>query len=195
MKKTLQIITAAALLLFTVICAVAAEPFLSEDNKQSFIGFAQGVNTEQNITAALYPSYAPDLINKDGKSDQWGAGIALTYHPKGAVGQYTFTGVRLDYLGSQFWAPSVNGGLKADVQIFGVNFTPIAYTGLVVPLGGAGSENGSLGVIAGGGVKTKLWTGKVFGKDADLSVGVAAEKWSNFDGMIYHLGPLLRIAW
>jgi len=168
---------------------------VNPDVKANAIAFTQGVNTEQNITVGISPSYAPDLINANGVKDQWGAMISLTYHPKGAVGQYTFAGIRLDYLGSKFWAPSIAGGLKADVQLFGVNITPFAYTGAVVPVSGAGSQNGDWGTIVGGGAKVSVWNGKVFGKDANLSVAVAAEKWSQFNGMVYHLGPLFRITW
>ena len=193
MKNKLIAITVAAIALFTVITATAQN--VNPDAKTNAIAFVQGVSAEKNITVALYPSYAPDLINKDGKSDQWGAGIALTYHPNGAVGQYTFTGIRLDYLGSDFFAPSINGGLKADVQIFGFNVTPLAYTGAAISLSGEGNENGDWGVIVGGGVKADVWQGKIAGLDAKLSVFAAAEKWSQFDGMIYHVGPALTIKW
>lgn len=194
MKKKIIAITAAAAMLLAVITATA-QPSVNPEVKDNAIAFVQGVSAEKNITVSLYPSYAPDLINKDGKSDQWGAGIALTYHPNGAVGQYTFAGIRLDYLGSQFYAPSVAGGLKADVQFFGVNVTPFAYTGAIVPLSGAGDQNGDWGTILGAGAKVSVWNGKLLGLDANLAVAVAAEKWSQFDGMVYHGGPMLRLSW
>lgn len=194
MKKQLIAITAAALALFTVITAVA-QPSVNPEVKDNAIAFVQGVNAEKNITIGISPSYAPDLINANGVKDQWGAMVSLTYHPQGAVGQYTFAGIRLDYLGSKFYAPSIAGGLKADVQIFGVNVTPFAYTGAAVPLSGAGDQNGDWGTIVGGGAKVSAWNGKLLGLNANLSVGVAAEKWSQFDGMIYHGGPLLRLSW
>ncbi len=197
MRKNITAITAAALWLFTVLTATAQTnpPAISPEVKSNVVAFVQGVSAERNLTISIAPSYAPNLINKDGVSDQWGACLALTYHPQGAVGQYTFAGIRLDYLGSEFWAPSINGGLKADVQLFGINFTPLAYTGVSIPLAGAGEDNGDVGIIAGGGVKTTLWNGLLFGKAANLSVFAAAEKWSQFDGMIYHIGPALTINW
>lgn len=187
-----KIIIVAAVALFTV---TATAQNITPEVRTNAITFVQGVSAEKNVTVALYPSYAPDLINKDGKNDQWGAGIALTYHPQGAVGQYTFAGIRLDYLGREFYAPSIAGGLKADVQVFGFNLTPIAYTGAVFPLSGAGRENGSVGTIVGGGVKADLWNGKIAGLDAKLSVFAAAEKWSQFDGMVYHVGPAFTLKW
>lgn len=192
MKTKILIIGAVML---AAVTNLTAQVTLPPEVKTNALEFVQGVSAEKNITVALYPSYAPNLINKDGISDQWGAGLALTYHPQGAVGQYTFAGLRLDYLGSSFWAPSVSGGLKADVQVFGFNITPLAYTGAVVPIGGAGKQNGDWGVIIGGGVKADLWHGKIAGLDAKLSVFAAAEKWTQFDGMIYHLGPALTIKW
>jgi hypothetical protein len=170
------------------------------DLKTRVISFTQGVSGSSNLNFAVYPSYAPDLINADGESDQFGAGVALTYSFQGDVGQHLFTGLRVDYLGSEFWAPSINGGLKADVQFFGHNFTPFAYTGAVVPLSGAGDLDGEWGLIYGAGVKTDVWRGKLFGKDASMGIGAAVERWDtfgkrNFDGAIYHIAPVLSIKW
>lgn len=162
-------------------------------NATQIIAFAQGVSGNSNLTFSVYPSYAPDLINSKGESDQWGAGVALTYSFNGDVGQYLFTGLRLDWLGSELWAPSINGGLKADVQLFGHNFTPFVYTGTVVPLGGAGSLNGEFSMIVGGGVTTRIWSGRVFGKDASLGITAAAEHWGNFEGNVYHLAPSFTV--
>ena len=183
------------LLLAALFAAVTTQAQVSipPEIKTNAITFIQGVSAEKNITVALYPSYAPDFINKSGIKDQWGAGLALTYHPQGAVGQYTFAGLRLDYLGGDFYAPSIAGGLKADVQVFGFNITPIAYTGAVIALSGAGNGNGEVGVIVGGGVKADVWNGKIAGLDAKLSIFGAAEKWSQFDGMVYHIGPALTL--
>lgn len=157
--------------------------------------FTQGMSGTSNLNFEVYPSYAPDLINADGKSDQWGFGAAITYSFRGDVGQYLFAGLRLDYLGSEFWAPSIAGGLKADVQIAGHNFTPFAYTGAIVPLSGAGAQDGEWGVIYGAGLKTDVWRGKLFGKDARVGIGAAVERWDNFDGPVYHIAPVLSIKW
>lgn len=159
------------------------------------IDFNQGVSGSSNLNVAVYPSYAPDLINADGKSDQWGFGAALTYSFRGDVGRYLFAGLRVDYLGGEFWAPSIAGGLKADVQLFGHNVTPFAYTGAIVPLSGAGSLDGEWGVIYGTGLKTDVWKGKLFGKDARVGIGAAIERWDNFDGPVYHIAPVLSIKW
>jgi hypothetical protein len=189
--KTLITIIGVAALLATTTQAQTVNP----ESKSNAIAFVQGVSAEKNLTIGISPSYAPDLINANGVKDQWGACLALTYHPQGAVGQYTFAGIRLDYLGSQFYAPSIAGGLKADVQLFGINVTPFAYTGAAVPLSGAGKQNGDWGTIVGGGAKVSVWNGNLLGLNANLSIAVAAEKWSQFDGVIYHGGPLLRLSW
>ena len=193
MKKHIIAITAAAIALFTVITATAQTNLTNI--KTRAIAFEQGVSGASNITLAVYPSYAPDLINKDGKKDQWGFGIAATYTFSGDIGQHLFTGLRLDYLGSEIWVPSINGGLKADVQIFGKNFTPFVYTGVIKPLKTDANVPTDWGMIAGAGVRTDLWRGKLFGMDATLGIGVAAEKWSRFDGTVYHGFVPLTIKW
>lgn len=194
MKTKLTALIGIAALMLAMMATVHAQPSVSPEVKSNVVSFVQGVSAEKNITVALYPSYAPNLINKDGKSDQWGAGIALTYHPAGAVGQYTFVGLRADWLGSEIGLASASGGLKADVQIFGFNVTPLAFTSATIPMSGT-QEDGNWGVAVGGGVKADLWKGKIAGLDAKLSVFAVAEKWSQFDGMIYHLGPALTLKW
>lgn len=187
MKKPIALLFALVLLAFTA----PAQDSL----KSRLLTFEQGVEASSNLTFAVYPSYAPDLVNDDGKSDHWGAGLAALYSFNGELGQHLFTGVRLDWLGSRFWAPSIQGGLKADVQILGHNFVPFAYTGTVVPISGAGDSNGDFGLLIGGGVKTSVWHGKLFGLDSSLALGAAVEKWARFDGQVYHIAPVLTIKW
>ncbi len=168
--------------------------------KDRVIALAQGISTSKEIIAAIYPSYAPAL-KVNGKSKSLGFGIAVLYPlakiTDQAVLEHTFTGLRLDELGGNLYTPSVNMGLRGDMQLWGHNFTGLAYTGVVIPISGAGANNGSMGAIAGAGANTVLLK---FGK-ADPTTGVkpgnldvfaTAEKWTQFDGMVYHIGAALK---
>lgn len=155
----------------------------------SVIGFAQSIAEAGNLTLTAYPSYAPDLVNGDGQKDQWGASVALTYSFSGDIGSHLFTGVRLDYIGSRFWAPSVTGGVSGQFQIGPQNFDVVGYGGVIKPL--SGSDDYDYGAIAGAGIKTtvKTW------EKTSLSIGVASEKWSNFNGLVHHIGVMFTIDW
>ena len=187
--KKLILIGAAALLATITFSQDTNTP--SGSTKNRLLGFAQDASEAKTLVVAVYPSFAPKLVDADGHKTQWGFGAAALY----PIGQYAYTGFRVDYLAGEFWAPSINVGLKADVQIFGMNFTPMAYTGGVVPLAGAGEKNGDWGYIIGGGVKARVWSGKVFGKTASLDIAATAEKWSQFDGEVYHIAPAFKIQW
>lgn len=188
MKKLLIIGVAA--LLATVSTAQDTNP-PAGSTKDRLLSFVQDTSAAKTLVVAVYPTYAPQLLNARGEKDQWGFGAAALY----PVSQFVYTGIRVDYLASEFWAPSINVGLKADVQVFGLNFTPMAYTGAVVPLSGAGDKNGDWGYIVGGGVKARIWSGELFGKAASLDLAATAEKWSQFDGEVYHIAPVFKIAW
>src|SRR3990172_11164771 len=81
--------------------------------------FVGAVSEARQITFVAYPGYAPDLTI-DGESKPWGAGVAFLY-PLMQVGDVvgTYVGARLDYLGDEFWAPSVTLGVQAKVLLFG----------------------------------------------------------------------------
>jgi hypothetical protein len=185
MKKTLTTVLIGLALLAT---ATAQE--ITNTVSKRFVEFAQGASTFKSLTFAVYPSYAPELVT-GGKKDLFGFGATALY----PLGNFAYTGLRVDYLGHEFWAPSINIGLKADVQIFGVNVTPMTYTGAIVPLSGAGNQNREVGYIIGGGASVSIWKGKAFGKDASFALAAAAEKWSNFPGNVYHIAPVFTISW
>lgn len=153
----------------------------SHGQESSWLSFAQGVSSNKSLTLTAYPSYAPDL-KIAGENKSWGFGVAALY----PLGDYAFTGARLDYLGDQFWSPSVTVGCKADVQLFGRNFTPFVIGGAIIPLGGAGDDNHAVGAIVGSGVTTSLWAA-ANGKSS-VNLYFAVEKWSIFQGVIYHPG-------
>lgn len=192
MKKLLLLVGVAALLATTTQAQDTNPP--SGSTKDRIITFVQDTSTARSLVLAVYPSYAPELA-VNGEKDRWGFGAAALYPIPGDLGQYSYVGLRIDWLGSSWWAPSATVGLKADVQLFGVTMTPMVYTGGVVPISGAGDQNGDWGYIVGGGMKARVWKGTVFGKEASLDLAAAAEKWSQFDGNVYHIAPVFRISW
>lgn len=179
-------------LLAVALCAGLLNVNAQEDNpdtKTRVISLAQGVNDAKQLSFALYPGYAPDLtIN--GVHKPWGFGAAALYPVYNAGAFSGFTGLRIDYLGDEFFAPSADIGIKADIQLhlFGRDFvvTPMAYGGMIFPLQGAGDKNMDLGAIVGGGVYSTLWQSA--DKRMAFTVFAAAEKWTLFDGVIYRPG-------
>jgi hypothetical protein len=198
MKKLFAPLGIAALLAMTTLAQtnpplpVVEDDGLTLTNKfeNRILGFAQEANQTRTLVTAVYPSYAPSLL-VDGDKKAWGFGASVLY----PINDFLYTGLRVDYLGGNFWAPSINVGLKATVQVFGVNVTPMLYTGAVVPLSGAGDLNKEFGYITGGGATVAIWRGKIFKKDAVLNLAASAEKWSQFDGNVYHISPVLAIKW
>ena len=188
MKKTkLTVIIGVILAMAVINVAAQSETGSAKDRA---IAFAQEMKDAGNLAVTLSPCYAPDVKDKAGNASQWGVSLAATYTFQDGLGKFLFTGMRLDYLGNELWAPSVNGGLRADVQIFGHTITPVAYTGVVFPLSSLQDQVGSVGFIAGTGFKAELWHGTLFKKEASLFAGFAAEKWAmqddtRFSGVIY----------
>lgn len=159
------------------------------------IGFAQHTSDAKGLSAALYPSYAPGIVT-DGKKDRFGFGLALLYPVlPDALGGHGFVGGRIDFLGSQFWAPSATLGVQADLQLFNHNVRAFAIGGTIFPLSGAGDKNGAVGGIAGAGFYTTIygWSKDAANPEGKYRLGAfgAAEKWTIFPGMIYHAGLAL----
>lgn len=161
MKKLMTIIGVAALLATNLNAAWYDD----------ILGFAQATSEAKQLTFAAYPGYAPDLTLSDGTKAPWGAGVALLYP---VLSDYTFVGARLDWLGNEFWAPSLNATVKADVQLFGHNFTPFAFGGTIVPLGGAADDNRTFGAIVGTGIYTTIWQPTA---NTSLQIFYAFEHW------------------
>lgn len=148
----------------------------------------ENVEASHQISVLAYPGYAPDL-KVNGTSKPWGMGVALLY----PVGDYAFTGARLDFMGNNWFAPSVNVGLKADIQLFGYKVTPFTMAGAVMPLSGAGSQNTVVGAIVGGGFNALVWQSK--DGRASLNIFAAVEKWTQYDGQIYRPGAAFTVKW
>lgn len=171
----------------TIIGLVA---MLTSVSQAGWLGFVQGASDSKAITVAVYPLYAPELV------DKWGAGVKLTYPInniiEGLVGDHTYVGVRGDFLSHSFSASSVTGGIKAQFQLFGRNITPYIESGAFIPLSGSDNLNNELGAIYGGGWTTKLLsfgkTGTDGTKAGTLDLGGGVEHWTQFpQGNVYHV--------
>lgn len=155
----------------------------------NLVSLNEGVNEAKQLTIAVYPGYAPDLTIS-GVSKPWGVGLAALY----PIGSYSFIGARIDYLGDSFWAPSATVGLQASVTLFGrLHVTPFTIGGVIVPIAGAGSQNGEVGAIVGAGFHANVWSGTIFGKEAGLNIFYAAEHWTIYSGVIHRPGVALTI--
>jgi hypothetical protein len=142
---------------------------------------AQTIFAARAASLAVYPSYDP-YIAVGGVKKPWGFGASLLY----PVSNYAFAGVRLDFLGNSFWAPSAVVGAKYTLQ--NVPTTPTVFTvaGLIMPLGGAGDQNRVAGAVTGVGATFSLY----HSRDGNFSINafVEGEKWTNFEGVIVHPG-------
>jgi hypothetical protein len=163
--------------------------------KAAVVSFAQLVSTNRSITAAVYPSYAPQIV-VNGHKDNFGFGAAvltpLALLPglaDNTIAQHSFVGLRLDYLAHEAFASTVGVGMKGDFQLWGHNFTAFAQTGANIPFSGFGLHNGDIGAMAGGGLYTSLYTFT----HGSLGIQVSAEKWTQFQGEVFHGGPVLTL--
>jgi hypothetical protein len=158
-------------------------------NATDWIGFAQNVGNSKQLTAAIYPSYSPGLVLDNGKKSEWGAGLALMY-PLGT--DHVMAGVRMDWIADAFWTPSVTISPNAQFQVLGQNFTAFAIAGAIIPLDGAGSENGEVGATIGAGVYTTIWKPS---EATSLQLFAAWERWTPVLNVnTYHLGAAFTVA-
>lgn len=123
-----------------------------------------------NWSVAPYGLY--DTHTKKG-----GVGVGAFYH----VTDIFSAGMGLDYINDEIWMPSGNLQLGLPITIMGkVKLTPLAYTGLSTSISGRGDRNGdAVGIFGAGGAFT-VWK--------DLSLGIAWEKRSTFEGELLRFG-------
>lgn len=142
---------------------------------------AQSILNSKGLAFAAYPTYGRDIV-ANGNRNPWGFGLALLY----PVADYAYAGLRLDYLGGQFWAPSVTVGAKYTVDKLPGKPTVFTVGGLVIPLADAGDQSKQVGAIAGVGMNVNI----AHSKDGRFTFDafIEAEKWTNFDGVIIHPG-------
>lgn len=178
----------------TALSAAVASP----EVKSNVISFVQGVEAAKSLTVAVYPTYATGLTG----SAKWGAGIAAMYPLNGigalsnnVVAQHTFTGLRFDLMGGNYYASTVALGAKADFQLWGHNFETFVESGANIPLSGAGNNNLAVGAMVGTGIQTTVLS---FGtadangiKPGSLTVFAVAEKWTLYSGYVLHPGVAL----
>lgn len=179
-------------------CALLSVSAFAQTNDQiktSVISFAQLTASNKSLTIAVYPSFAPQIV-VDGHKDNFGFGAAVLTPVSlvptlqdSVVAQHSFVGLRLDYLAHQAYASTVGVGMKGDFQLWGHNFEAFAETGANVPFSGFGVHNGDIGAMAGGGLYTSLWAFS----HGTLGLQVSAEKWTQFQGEVFHGGPVLTI--
>jgi hypothetical protein len=170
--------------------------------KAAFLSFLQNVETNRTVTLAVYPTYAPGIV-VNGKSDSFGVGIAalcpvsaISSFSNNTLAQHAFGGLRLDYLAGQAFASTVALGMKGDFQIYSHNVEVFAESGVNIPFSGFGQNNVNVGAMVGSGAYTSLFSfGKVQPdgtKAGSVGLFVAIEKWTQFNGEIYHGGPVLN---
>lgn len=164
--------------------------------KTAVVSFTQLSISNRNISLAVYPTYAPQIV-VNGKKDTLGLGLAL-FTPvalvpglaNNTVAQHAYVGVRFDYLAHQAFASTVGLGLKGDFQLWGHNVEAFTQASANIPFSGFGVQNGELGAAIGGGLYTDIWKFK----NGSLGVEISAEKWTQFQGEIFHGGPVLTIS-
>lgn len=155
-----------------------APPFQSK----SLETFANGLLTAKSITVAVYPTLAPKL-----NGGSYGAGIAALY----PIGDYVFTGLRLDLLDHNFYAASASAGVQYSFHFGKVAPTVFGYTGVGAPLSGAGSKDHDVNVIGGTGVVVPFYQNGA--KHLTVSAFYAGEYWSDFDKiLIHHAGVMAK---
>lgn len=161
------------LLAFALVLNVQAQTnATTNDTPKSILeDWSQGLGSVSNWTVVAYGTYAPK------RPQEVGGGGLVAYN----VNPYLAAGVGLDYLGS-LRMTSGNVQLKVPITVAGITVTPFGVAGIGVPIGGAGSDNGSAAVIAGGGADVRLFRFAT----GDVAIGYAAVHWSGagaWDGL------------
>ena len=182
MKKTIGLLTVLAALVFT--CPAQTN---TNTTPSGFLGWLEDGGQRladampTNIAIVPYATYAQNAPVK------WGGGAMIVYN----ISQNIGTGLGVDWLGS---FSSVSGTFELKIPMKPLSFigltnfvvTPFVDSGLSSPMSGAGSDNQTVSIFAGGGAFfdiTKLAGGQLF-------AGVAAENWNNagaFSGWHEHL--------
>lgn len=154
----------------------------------NIVAFLDASSQAKELTLAIAPSYAPDLM-VDGKKAPWGLSVAAMY-PVLTAGILTGeTGVRMDWLADNLFAPELNVQFQTTMRWFDtVDVTPFVVTGAIFPFGQAGADD-TVGAIVGGGIGVRLFTYK----SMTVSAGYEVERWTCFPGLIHHVGGALTI--
>lgn len=181
--KTLFILLTSLLLALPVAAQTNTEPAIKwADSIKHIIELNPEAQNATNWTVAIAPSYAPGLKDVDGSAKEWGVTAALLY----PLGKYVYAGARVDYIGADFFLPSVGVELKTDIRLFNkVDVTPFAVTGVSYSVSGDADTEGEVGAIYGSGVKVHIATVK------KVRIGgfFEYERWTTFkDVDVFHAG-------
>lgn len=176
MKKLLAVIGVAALALTTVNAQFVTSRGAPAKTKagpetwyQWIIGFAQGVETNKQLSASICPTYAPGLTLADGTKAEWGGEATLGYP---LVSSHLMVQGGIAYLANEFYSGEATVTPNFDVQLFGKSVTFYGRAGGLIPISGT-QENGDVGLIVGAGVMTTLWKPSA---NTALSVFVAYDR-------------------
>lgn len=114
-------------------------------------------------------------------SKEWGGGLGIGYK----LSDFVVPVMRIDYLASQLWMPSMNLQLQVPVKIMGkVTVIPFTFAGVATTISGGGNDNGSaVGMLGVGGAiriadhwdlvaDYELWQGGPFSSDNQIRFGV-----------------------
>lgn len=117
-----------------------------------------------------------------------GGGIGFFY----PINNFSFAGVRADYVNGGFWMPSGSAGLQLPIKLSSwFKLTPLAYAGIAVPLSGAHvldvtvpgkirDNNGDPTAILGYGLALQIY--EPANHHWNISAIVDEETWSGFAG-------------
>lgn len=154
----------------------------------NIVAFLDASSQAKELTLAIAPAYAPDLV-VNGKKAPWGLTAAAMY-PVFSAGIVTGeAGGRMDWIADDLFTPELNIQLQTTMRLFNlVDATPFVVSGAIFPFGQAGSDD-AVGAIVGGGIGIKLYTYK----NLTVSAGYDVERWTCFPGLIHHVGGALTI--
>lgn len=153
----------------------ATGPFLSGP----FMDLLSSVATWTNLTVAGYGIY-------DTGTKQAGFGLMALYNAT----SWGAAGIGLQDINGEVWMPNAQFQLQAPLTIAGtVKVTPLAFTGIGVPIAGRGSENGTAVGIYGAGLAATLWSPT---STSRLDAFFAVAKWTGFQGEQWYAGLAYR---
>jgi hypothetical protein len=156
--------------------------------------FYSGVNKLLKSTNMFWEAHA---MYASGLDKKVGGGIGGFY----LINNYTYAGIRLDWVNGGFWMPEGNVGLQLPIVLASwLTVTPFTYGGIGVPLSGATVGGITLGTaprdnqgqataILGAGVAVKVFN---LSSKWDLGLLGDAEKWTGFAGDQYRIGLFLK---
>ena len=147
-----------------------------------FIDVVGQLATATNWVVAPFFTYVKD-------AHTWGGGIAAVYNITSAVG----TMLRLDYVptaeagASDLSMVSANLQLQQSVTIANkVQVTMFGLSGIATPMGGAGTDNGTVQGVFGAGADFKIPS-----LSSHWSMAFDVEKWTAMPGLEFRFSPLV----